>query len=753
MLYRAKQSLILGAIFILVFVVHVQSRVITSYDSAWSIPLAMSVLKERNTNLDEYTRVEHSYHFVSADENLYYLFPVGAPLLAIPVLRVLDSLSLPLFSVEDLYAYLRVDPVGMTANQIEGLVASLVIALASVFIYLIARRYLTVRRSLILTFLFAFGTSAWSTGGRGLWQHGPSMLMLAIALYFIVLAQEKPYYIQFASLPLAYAYVVRPTNSISIVVFSLYVLIRYHRYFLHYSAWAMVIAVPFILYNWSIYGHILAPYYLPNRIGDGKFFYEALAGNLISPARGLFVFTPIALFSLVGAFLGFRRRWSRRAYCSVSGYHHRAPLGRVSSFPHWYGGYSIGPRFMSDMTPYFIFLLIPILDYLTLPLTPLKATFAVGFAVLSLISILIAGWTANSQAVPQWNESPVSVDIATERVWDWRDLQFLRGSGIRAAHLDAAPNSLAVVGSPETEAAERQKVSLSIVNSGGRALDWHIKMPPRVSLDSTNTEASSSTRLDGDFDKYDLELFVDMTNYSEPDKYSAGAILLWATTPKGLPALGGPIAIPVTIDLSSQAEPVNPATKTDVPRRSQEVQMAGHHLFLPLVTYHRPSTNSSHQVPVKQDPALPDDLMLNGQTQISSVSDVWSVHGIGWYDGESSEGYAWRWAASPAEIYIYSDSPRIVQIRSTPIALHVSEASDGLGTHGTMLVSVNEEETSAIQVEVGSPFAVDAALAQGWTVVRFILDADNFVPDQITGNGDRRELSFALAPIDILTDY
>src|SRR5207253_9523971 len=64
-----------------------------------------------------------------------------------------------------------------------------------------------------LAALFAFGTSALSVASRGLWQHGPSMLLLAIALYLFVRAGTKPELTAFASIPLALAYAVRDRKS------------------------------------------------------------------------------------------------------------------------------------------------------------------------------------------------------------------------------------------------------------------------------------------------------------------------------------------------------------------------------------------------------------------------------------------------------------------------------------------------------------------------------------------------------------
>jgi hypothetical protein len=62
----------------------------------------------------------------------------------------------------------------------------------------------------------------------------------------------------------------------------------------------MLILVPFFMANYDIYHSFLSPYYMPQRVFHFKEFIEALAGNLVSPATGLFVFSPILLFSIYG---------------------------------------------------------------------------------------------------------------------------------------------------------------------------------------------------------------------------------------------------------------------------------------------------------------------------------------------------------------------------------------------------------------------------------------------------------------------
>ena len=66
-------------------------------------------------------------------------------------------------------------------------------------------------------------------------------------------------------------------------------LLRHRRYLPQFLMWGMVVAVPFIAFNYSVYARPLSPYYLPTMLRGLN--PDALVGNLISPSRGLFVFS------------------------------------------------------------------------------------------------------------------------------------------------------------------------------------------------------------------------------------------------------------------------------------------------------------------------------------------------------------------------------------------------------------------------------------------------------------------------------
>lgn len=408
----SRDTAIAAAIVLVVFIAHF-AGIITSYDSRWAIPTARSILREGNTDLEEYrARIEGDcaaeYLIESVDGRYYSAIPVGASLLALPVVLGLDATQTRL-------------PDGKT----EKLVASLVTALTAMVLYVVARSALTIPRALVVTFVFAFCTASWSVAARGLWQHGPSMLMLTTALWFMVEAERRPRIVQYASLPLAFAFVVRPTNAIPIALLTVVVLVRYRRYFFRYVLWALPITIPFVLFNVIVYHSSHSWYYSPERVGHGRRMAEALLGNLVSPNRGLFVFTPILLLAFYGAWLKLRRDRSLLdgALAATIVLHWLV----ISSHLPWNGGHTYGNRLFADVIPFFVYFLIPVVAALPDPRhLSRRPALAALFAALVVLSFAIHYRGAYRRMAWDWNSSPVDIDTDPSRIWDWRDLQILR---------------------------------------------------------------------------------------------------------------------------------------------------------------------------------------------------------------------------------------------------------------------------------------------------------------------------------------
>jgi hypothetical protein len=395
-------------------------------------------MREGNTDLDEYRDVVLSgpgYLYEIINGHVYSSFPIGTPLLVAPLVYVTDVGMRQFCSAfPNAGSFLkglrheRVEQVDAASfhGPVEILVASLIVALTTVLVYFVGRQFLNRVLSVLLACVFAFCTPAWSTASRALWQHGPSMLMLAAALLILLKAREKPFLAQFVSLPLTFSFFIRPTNALSVVGLTLFVVIRYRRYLLQYLGWSLVVVVPFVWYNLWLYHSILPPYFSPHRVGASVHLLEGLAGNLVSPARGLFVFCPVLAFSVWGMVLSLRSREDRLLGLLLVGVVVSHWLV-ISSFPHWYGGHSYGPRFFADVVPFFIYFLIPVLLWLSQARSAVRSWVLSLFTLLAVASLLIHLGGAVNKATYRWNSVPTNVDTSPRRLWDWTDLQFLRG--------------------------------------------------------------------------------------------------------------------------------------------------------------------------------------------------------------------------------------------------------------------------------------------------------------------------------------
>jgi hypothetical protein len=427
-LEQYPQYLILIIIFLVIYIIHALSPVTTSTDSAWSFHIAASILREGNINLDEYHNLidmKIDYRLRMVNGHIYYYYPIATPLLITPAVWFINKIY-PIFYPTDFYTYLAQHAPNSRTAKLEKLIASGFVALSAVFIYLIGRIQLGITKSLLLTFLFAFSTSMWSTASRALWQHGPSVLFLTCALYLWFLSKEKPLLIPLIGIILGYSYLIRPTNSLEVGFFALYILINRRNYIFSYILGLAVVLIPYIYLNWITYQNIFPPYsyQLFERFSTPQVFGEALLGTLISPARGLFIFSSIFLFSIVGIFI--KAKQHQLSIFNLDLYLIAILIIHwiiTSLFEDWGGAWSIGPRYFVDVIPFLIYFLIPVFQTGILANPAWKIVFVVAI----LISTFIQFHSSTSIYPFMWNGKPQALVDAPERKWDWGDLQFLRG--------------------------------------------------------------------------------------------------------------------------------------------------------------------------------------------------------------------------------------------------------------------------------------------------------------------------------------
>jgi len=407
------------ALFAFLLAVYAASPVITSTDSRWAIHTAMSFAKGHGGDLTEYLPIVAKQDFYSIeypDGRPRTRYPIGTSLMIMPAVVVAGWLR-PQWAEGLRYGVPR---------RTEQFIASIVGAAAGVvFYWVILSQFQSQAIALASTVIFSFCTSMWSTATRALWQHGPLVLMLVIAMLLLVRARRRPELIQYVALPLAMAYLIRPIAIVSIAVLSTYVLLCHRAWFVRYMCWAMLVAIPWIAYNFMIYHRPVPDYYHREAFSVFTRFVEGLLGNLFSPSRGLFVFSPVLLFALSGFVLALRDREQRAlnlAYGAIV-------VGNtiiIGAASRWWGGHAFGPRFMTDIIPFLVYFTAFNfrLPETFRPRTQLAVSAVV--AMLALVSLTIHARGALQYATWQWNIAPRNIDDDPSRAWDWRDPQFAR---------------------------------------------------------------------------------------------------------------------------------------------------------------------------------------------------------------------------------------------------------------------------------------------------------------------------------------
>ena len=363
-----------------------------------------SILLDGNTELSEFSaRIAKNldYGIVRDHGRLYNFFPAGPSLALIPAYSMMRAWG----SRERV----EVDSARITL--------SLMFAASLAGVFLLARSFPGTRREDALLAALAFGicSEQFSLNAVSYWSHSPEVLCMVLAM--ITARSTSKWGTSLSPLFLATAYIMRPTAALLAPFLTIYVLSRKARRMSFLVGLLIAVSLAGLL-NHTLYGQWTPPYASASRLNFAS-LKEALLGNLFSPNRGALVFMPWILFSLLGAFLTLRRR--KDFFYLLLFFHAVSHLLVVSCFPHWWGGFSYGPRLLAEAMAPLALLLIPVAQEQGPVSKALRPLLAASLIVGQLVQI--SGLT---QKARMWNADPVSVDQKPSRIWDWNDMQILR---------------------------------------------------------------------------------------------------------------------------------------------------------------------------------------------------------------------------------------------------------------------------------------------------------------------------------------
>jgi hypothetical protein len=433
-----------AVVFVVALAVYGVSPNVTNYDSYLAFPTAVSILHSGDLSLDEFDAPAITRHYgaIEREGHTYDFYPWPVALVFVPVASVVDIAGVA--GVGDGSTAL-VESDAMGAVSLAAASAVTAAAAALVAFVAVRRSRVPVRHrntvGLAVGLVFAFGTASWSTASRSLWQHGPSMALLAGALAVavgILRSADSPAagmdraFVALGALAGA-AYAVRPTNAVVVAAFGIWCGLRGLRPLIAYVAGGVLVAVPWMFVNHATFGDVLPPYHAGGRVAFHADYGEALMANLLSPSRGLFVFAPVAIVALAGVVVAWRSRTLDSLHvlslAVFVGYLLVVSAGREA----WWAGHSIGPRFLTDPLPMLALLSVPVADRIAAgreapePTAPRWTIAVAGVAVAVAVSVAVNGGAAVMRSTNCWNTVPRDVNDDPGRVWSLERPQVLAG--------------------------------------------------------------------------------------------------------------------------------------------------------------------------------------------------------------------------------------------------------------------------------------------------------------------------------------
>lgn len=381
----------------------------TESDPHGTLLLSQSIVQQGTLRLDRYS--EELVPLQPTGGHVYYYFPFLTSLLSAPFVALANAFGM---DMRDYDKPMQIVMVCMTT-------ALSVFALFHLAALLVSRRV-----ALVLSAVFWAGTSMSSTGGTALWSHNFAAVLALLGTYLAVRSAQSASWRTWPLLATVafLTYLCRPTMALFAVFLLAYIACHDRQAALRSAGLLGLLLAGFVAFNMALLGQPLPEYYVPGRL-DGNLSITALTGNLVSPARGILVYSPFLLPALGCAAARARRDHSQRALLLLAIVWPLVHLLAISKFPAWWAGDAYGARYLFDVLPG-LFLLCA---YAWPMLAGRSRVFRAGVALSAAFAVYVNAWQGlYNPYTKAWNDEPIKVDIYQEYLFDWRYPQFLHNA-------------------------------------------------------------------------------------------------------------------------------------------------------------------------------------------------------------------------------------------------------------------------------------------------------------------------------------
>jgi hypothetical protein len=253
----------------------------------------------------------------TSDGHIVSQYPPGAALVAVPF-YLLDrsSIRLPMYGSNKPNA----PPVTIDVPSLvpASAAASLATALAVALLALVFLPFLSPSRAIIGAYVAGLGTGAWSVASNALWQHGPAMLWIALALYLVSRGHRV-----WGGLAFGLAILTRPHIALIAAAVGIAVGLtkRSFKPVLAVGSGSLLGLLALVGYNWAVFGSMsisggYGPVFAERAANSSLSWYlKNIAGALVDPIHGLLIWAPFLILLIPGLAKGWKSTpsWAKGA--------------------------------------------------------------------------------------------------------------------------------------------------------------------------------------------------------------------------------------------------------------------------------------------------------------------------------------------------------------------------------------------------------------------------------------------------------
>jgi hypothetical protein len=308
---------------------------------------------------------------------------------------------------------------------------AVIVALTGIMLYRLLVVLGLCRVALPVVLATCLGSDLWTIGSQAAWQHGPAAFFLIAVISLLLPQPMKRHRLVLAGAATAGLFSCRLMDLVFVGAIGVWLMWTNRRGLLWFLPIPMFVGSLLLSYNLWFFGNVLGGQALLEEMHVGFHgvsgiwstnFLEGALGTLVSPNRGLLVFSPWVLVAIASLLVpSVRRRLATHSLICALLWSLVPYLIVLSKYSVWWGGQCFGPRYWTDVVPLFAIVFAFGLDWMLSKSRALVVIAAMSIAVSIAIQVVGAFCYPST-----WNSQPRPVDLNHERLWDWRDTELLR---------------------------------------------------------------------------------------------------------------------------------------------------------------------------------------------------------------------------------------------------------------------------------------------------------------------------------------